>query len=304
MNRRRKDRLTAIAASLPSREEVQASVRQRIEQQALRRIEDGTATVPDFVLIWDTPAQRRWLLELAGEARYGLTRGLPLRPGLWTAAALLVSWPPDEEPPADLYEQIHRVAQPVDPAARRGNDWAAANWLVVLLGQDGGAELRREYYDHLDWYDPQWLALIPEGGPFEEMAARVEDGTADQRDHFFTHMPHIRIYRTEFMVSAVGHRLARKRGETIYLTEPRHLAAELLSYFPDENAPPDLWRGICAGGDRTPTAGTYADWREYNRCRVVLGRWDHGKRARELLAENWQIFEAEYNYLARRGELP
>lgn len=304
MNRRHRQRLAAISSSLPSREAIETAEQQRAEERVLRRVDAGTATPSDFVLLWDTPVLRRWLLDQAGVNRYRFTRGLPLPADPWTAATLLVSWPLGGEPPTDLYAQIHNIAHPVDPAPRGGDEWAEANGLLALLGPDQGAGFRREYHDNLDRYDLQWLALRPEGGSPAETVERVEDGTADERDHFFTHMPHLRLYRNEFMVAAVGHRLARQRGETIYLTEPRHLAAELLSYLPDENPTADLWRTIQEEGDRTPTADTIEDWREYNRCRVVLGRWDHGERARAFLAENWATYEAEYRYLTSRGELP
>jgi hypothetical protein len=42
------------------------------------------------------------------------------------------------------------------------------------------------------------------------MVKRVEDGTADLRDHSLTHMPYLRLYRSAFMVAAVGHRHARQ----------------------------------------------------------------------------------------------
>lgn len=304
MNRQQRQRLAAIEDALPPSEDIEVAKREQAEQQARQRVQNGSATPEDFTLIWDTPSQRRWFLARAGEIRYLFTRGLPGPSDLWTAAGLLVSWPYDDTPPTEGYSMIREIAQGVDPAARGGSDWIEANMLLALLGPDQGAGLRCEYHANLDRYDPRWRSLHPEGGVFEDMAARVEAGTADERDHFFAHMRYIRIYRNEFMVLAVGHRLARQDGETVYLTEPRDLAAELLSYFPEEEPPADLWGAICQGGDRVPTAESIAEWREFNRCRVVLGRWDHGKHGRAFLADNWSLYEAEYRYLDSRGELP
>ncbi len=304
MNRRQEQRLAAIADALPTRDTIEAAEDALAEELVRRRIEDGTATPSDFALLWDTPQQRRWLLERAGDSRYQFTRGLPLRSDVCNAAALLVSWPIEEEPPEHLHAQIHDSAHPADDAARGELEWAHANGLLALLGPTQGAELRREYHDNLDLYDPQWRALEPDRGAPQQMVQRVEDGTADERDHFFFHMQYLGLYLNEFLVAAVGHRLARLKGETIYLTEPRLLAIEILSYFPDEEPPADFWQEIREEGDRTPTAATIEEWREYNRCRVVLGRWDGGKQGRRFLSENWPLYEAEYRYLASRGELP
>jgi hypothetical protein len=304
MNRNQRDRLDAIEEALPSAEQITAALARWAERRALRRIAARTATPSDFAVHWAAPASRRWLLKKAGQARYRLTRGLPLPDDLWTAAALVASWPLDEAPPQHLYEQIKEAAGKTDPAEGHRDHWELANGLLAALGAEEGLELRREYYAHLGSYDPQWRALTPRSGLPEHMAARVQDGTADVRDHFFTHLPHLGLYLNELLVMAVGHRLARQRGEAIYLTEPRLLAAELLSYFPGETPPTGLWETIESGGDRRPTAATIEAWREFNRCRAIVGRWDHGKRARQHLAENWELYEAEYRYLQQRGELP
>jgi hypothetical protein len=304
MNRDQRTRLAAIAEALPSISEIKEAELNAAKEQAYGRITAGTGTPSDFALLCDTTLNRRLILERAGDERHLFNRGWPSTDPVWKAAGLLVSWPLEEEPPPALYAQIESHANPADPSKRGSDDWIDANGLLALLGPNRGVALRREYHDNLEQYDPQWRVLRPEGRAPEQMVQRVEDGTADERDHFFTHLPYQRIYMNEFLVAAVGHRLARQRGEVIYITEPRLLAIELLSYFPDEKPPEDLWREICNESRLSPTAGTIEQWREYNRCLVVLGRWDGGERGRRFLAENWPLYEAEYRYLASRGEFP
>lgn len=302
MKRDRLARLADIAEGLPSIREIEAARREAAGARAYRRVTAGVATPADFALLFDTPWHRDRLLTAAGEERYRFTRGLPSPDGPMKAAGLLVSWPLGEDPPQALLADLNAAARPADPAHRTGDDWEDANALLALLGADHGAGLRCEYYRHLDRYDPQWLALRPEGGSPEQMVQRVKDGTADLRDHFFAHMPYLRLYRNAFMVAAVGHRLARQAGETVYLTEPAHLGAELVSYPPDEPVTGDLWHEIETQAQRPPTPSTIEDWREYNRCLVTL-RYGNADNCRAFLEENWTLYEAEYRYLTSRGEL-
>lgn len=303
MKRNRMARLADIAEGLPSIEGIEALAVKAAEDQAYRRVTAGIATTGDFALLCDTPWNRDRLLKAAGEERYRFTRGLPSPDGPWRAAGLIVSWPLGEDSPPELLADLKAVAHPADPGLRTGDAWEDANCLLALLGADQGAGLRREYYRHLDRYDPQWLALRPEGGSPEQMVKRVEDGTADMRDHFHTHLPFLRLYRNAFMVAAVGHRLARQAGETIYLTEPSDLCAELISYPPDEPVTGDLWHEIETQAQRPPTPSTIQDWRDYNRCLVTL-RYGNVDKCRAFLEENWSLYEAEYRYLTSRGELP
>jgi hypothetical protein len=302
MKRNRLARLAIIADGLPSPREIEATVRQAGEARAYRRVAAGIATPADFDLLCNTPRNRDRLLKAAGGERYRFTRGLPSPDGPWKAAGLLVSWPLEEDPPPALLADLHEAAHPAEPAHRTGDTWEDANGLLAILGGDQGAGLRREYYRHLDRYDPQWIALQPEGGSPEQMVQRVKDGTADLRDHFFTHMPYLRLYRNALMVAAVGHRLARQAGETVYLTEPSHLGAALISYPPDEPVTGDLWHEIETQAQRPPTPSTIEDWREYNRCLVTL-RYGNVDKCRAFLEENWSLYEAEYRYLTSRGEL-
>lgn len=303
-DRDRQRRLADIASGLPSLEDIEVARQQRIKEAIRARVDDGSASAEDFVALFDDSVGRRALLEQAGKIRFWSKRGQPSEPGLDTDARLLATWPLEEQPPPHLYERIREVAYPADSTRRGSRDWVNANRLLVLLGPDQGESLRREYYAHLCSYDPEWRSLLPEGGFPSEMVERVEAGTADERDFFFAHMANLRPFMNEFMVAAVGHRQARLAGEPRQLESPGEIAAELISYPPDETPPERLWQAIRLEADRPPTPESIVRWREFNRCRVVVGRWDHGKRVRGFLEENWDLYEAEYRYVTSRGELP
>lgn len=295
-----KRRLDAIADALPTMAEIEAAERRRDRAVVERRIQDRTATRSDFELLYGSQDDLHvdFFLESAGKTRYRLSRGLPVDQGLRTTAELIVSTPPDEQVPDGLLHELEHAALTPGPTHESYVAWVHANQLLVLLGPDQGRGLRDRFYARLGRYDPQWRALAPWGGPFPEMAERVAEGTADQRDFFFWCMPHMALFHAGLLVEAVGHRRARESGSPRALDGPISIAAELLSYLPAETPPDHLWLTIQTEADRPPVPETIETWREFNRVRVVVGRWDAGKRVRGILEEHWEVFEAEHRYLA------
>lgn len=258
-------------------------------QEAEERIYACTASRDDFELVV-APHLDTWrdeALRTAGIIWGHRCRGRDVAVNnVQQAAYTILSYPPEEDVPAELPKMILDAATSTpEPNTPEASTWRSANGLLVLLGDDVGLPGRTHLFDNLADY--VW-GLLPDNEATREAEAamrseqgrRILDGTAHMVD-FMNYLEDSRDAQTEELIRVAAYRrLARQRGIALPLTFPADYAAEILANPLDAGQMnPDVGdtahhRFIRSWMGSTPVPGTWehAMWAEANRVHWLLLR--------------------------------
>lgn len=281
-------RLDAVAKAMPH-DRIKRAESLAEEMEADTRIRTWTATAEDFQAYFapvldDIQAE---LLAAAVKHHTWVLNGQSCqdewRVPLLGAAAV------DHEPgsPRQL-EAIATLQRYAEPPSREARDethldaldsvWLSANRYLVALGDDHGAALHEKVAPLLREARERWDQQRVE-------LAEIIAAGSDRRVHFYLWVqPDLQERRDALLARALQVRRGREAGETHEFYGLHDLAAEVVSYLPDEQVPDRPQWILRIARDQHPAPGTpsHEERVEANELHWVLGP-DGGTTMRERM---------------------